>query len=462
MSSWEPWLAAGGQLKYRGIVEAIEIDLKSGRIQPGDRLPPQRMIAEILGVDLTTVTRAFNEARRRGLVEANAGRGTFIRRRIDDGRMLGAASTPAVDLSMNIPPQPAAANLKRLIPETIANLLSEEGGMLNLHYQESTGSESDRAAAAVWLRQRIPDVKPASIVLTNGAQNALFAICECLASPGDSIAAGFVTYPGLKAIAQQRGFRLRPLEMDEQGIDPQSFEACCATAPPKLLYVIPAIDNPTTATLSEERRHEIVAIARRYNVTIIEDDPYSSLQSDPLTPIAALAPDITWHIATLSKCASPALRIAYVVAPSAAEATRLAAVIRAVNLMVPPLNAALASRWIATGILDDVALAIREENIARQKLAKTALGGAQVASDKCASHIWMRMPPQWRATNFVEHAGRLGISVVPGAAFAIGPKEPEALRLSLGVAPDRDALLHALKQLAVLLSQPPGAAKAIV
>ena len=147
--------------------------------------------------------------------------------------MLGAAAQPAVDLSMNIPPQPAAANLKRLIPETIANLLSEGGGMLNLHYQESTGSESDRAAAAVWLRQRIPDLKPASIVLTSGAQSALFAICECLASPGDSIAAGFVTSPGLKAIAQQRGFALRPLEMDEQGIDPQSFEACCAIAPPK-------------------------------------------------------------------------------------------------------------------------------------------------------------------------------------------------------------------------------------
>ena len=89
MSSWEPWLVEGGQLKYRGIVEAIEADLRAGRIQPGDRLPPQRTIAEVLGVDLTTVTRAFNEARRRGLVEANAGRGTFIRRRIDDGRILG-------------------------------------------------------------------------------------------------------------------------------------------------------------------------------------------------------------------------------------------------------------------------------------------------------------------------------------------------------------------------------------
>ncbi|WP_045835278.1 PLP-dependent aminotransferase family protein [Hyphomicrobium sp. 99] len=462
MSSWEPWLAEGEQLKYRGIVEAIEADLRAGRILPGDRLPPQRMIAEILGVDLTTVTRAFNEARRRGLVEANAGRGTFIRRRMDDGRFLGASPIPAVDLSMNIPPQPVAANLKRLIPETIATLLNEENGMQNLHYQESTGSESDRAAAAVWLERRIGDVRPASIVLANGAQSALFAICECLASPGDSIAAGFVTYPGLKAVAQQCGFRLRPLAMDAQGIVPEAFEACCVLDAPKLLYVIPAIDNPTTATLSEERRHEIVEIARKYDVAIIEDDPYSALQSDPLTPIAALAPDITWHIATLSKCATPALRIAYVVAPAAAQAARLAAVIRAVNLMVPPINAAVASRWIATGILDDVTVAIRDENIARQKIAKAALGDAEIAADKCGSHIWMRMPPHWRATDFVHHAGRSGISVVPGSVFAIGATEPEALRLSLGVAPDRDALLQALKQLAGLLSQPSGAAKAIV
>ncbi len=122
--------------------------------------------------------------------------------------------------------------------------------------------------------------------------------------------------------------------------------------------------------------------------------------------------------------------------------------------MVPPINAALASRWIATGTLDDVALSIREENIARQKLARSVLGNAQIAADNCGFHIWLRMPPHWRAADFVDHAGRSGISVVPGAAFAIGPAEPEALRLSLGVAPDREALVEALKQVANLVSQP--------
>ncbi|MBS0233120.1 MAG: PLP-dependent aminotransferase family protein [Proteobacteria bacterium] len=460
--SWEPWLVESSQLKYRGIVEALEADLKSGQIQPGDRLPPQRLIAEKLGVDLTTVTRAFNEARRRGLVEANAGRGTFIRRRIDDGEMLGVGAPPAVDLSMNIPPQPASANLKRLIPETIANLLSEEHGMLNLHYQESTGSDADRAAAAAWLGRRIGHVRPSSIVLANGAQSALYAICATLLSPGDSIAAGFVTYPGLKAVAKQLGLALSPLAMDEHGILPDAFEACCRGRPPKALYVIPAIDNPTTTTLPEDRRRAIAAIAQRYGVEIIEDDPYSVLQVDALSPIVTFAPELTWHIATLSKCTTPALRIAYVVTPGAARAMRLAGVIRAVSLMVPPINAALVSRWILSGIVDDLTGSIRDENMARQRLAKTIFGDADISADRCGHHIWLRMPPYWRAADFVDHAGRSGISVVPGSAFAIGPESPEALRLSLGVAPDRTALVDALKELANLLSQPAVAIKAIV
>ncbi len=462
MSSWKPWLVESSQLKYRGIVEALEADLKEGRIQPGDRLPPQRTIAEVLGVDLTTVTRAFNEARRRGLVEASAGRGTFIRRRIDDGRMLGLGAPPAVDLSMNIPPQPASANLKRLIPETIANLLSEEHGMLHLHYQESSGSDADRATGATWLARRIDQVRPSSIVLASGAQSALFAICECILSQGDAIAAGSVTYPGLKAVAHLQGLALRPLAMDGKGIIPRSFEACCVAATPKALYVIPAIDNPTTATLPEDRRRELVAIARRYHVAIIEDDPYSVLQPQPLTPLAALAPDLTWHIATLSKCATPALRIAYVVAPGAAQAMRFAGVIRAVNLMVPPINAAVASRWISSGIVDDLTVAIRDENIARQRIAKSILGNANIAADSCGHHIWLKLPAHWRSADFVDHAVRSGVSVVPGSAFATGTEEPEALRLSLGVAPNREALAEALKQVASLISQPSVAVKAIV
>src|SRR6185437_6579117 len=139
-------------------------------------------------------------------VDATVGRGTFISTHFPDVHGVGLSAIPAVDLSMNIPPQPAAARLQHLIPATIEDLLSSERGMLHLRYQDSAGSEPDRAAASIWLARRIEGVQPTSILLANGAQSALFATCECLLKPGESIAAGVVTYPGLKAIAQQRGY----------------------------------------------------------------------------------------------------------------------------------------------------------------------------------------------------------------------------------------------------------------
>ncbi len=463
MSPWQPRLVETARMKYLGIVEALEADVWAGRLRPGDRLPAQRAIAEALKVDLTTVTRAFNEARRRGLVDAQTGRGTFVREGLMEAKLPGRTAAPALlDLSMNIPPQPSAARLQKRIPTDIGALLSDPRGMLHLHYQESTGGDADRIAGAAWLSRRMDAVAPNRVLVAAGAQGALFAICECLCKSGDAIAAGALTYPGLKAVASQKGLTLLSVAMDEGGIIPSAFADVCRMGRPKALYVIPSIDNPTTATLSEERRIELVRIARAHDVSIIEDDPYAPLRTQTLPAFASLAGDITWHIATLSKCVSPALRIAYVIAPGNNEAQRLAGVLRATTLMAPPLMAALASRWIADGTLDEISGAIRAENAVRQEMAAAILEDATFAADPNGHHLWLDMPSHWRADDFTVHADRSGVAIVPASAFAIASRPPEAVRVSLGVAPDRGALEDALTLLAELLSQPPTMIRAIV
>ncbi|MEJ0050250.1 MAG: PLP-dependent aminotransferase family protein [Methylovirgula sp.] len=455
MSLWQPRLVETARMKYLGIVEALEADVWAGRLQPGDRLPAQRAIAEALKVDLTTVTRAFNEARRRGLVDAQTGRGTFVREGLAEAKLPGRADAPALlDLSMNIPPQPSAARLQKRIPADIGALLSDPRGMLHLHYQESTGADSDRIAGAAWLSRRMDSVAPNRVLVAAGAQGALFAICECLCKAGDAVAAGSLTYPGLKAVASQKGLTLLSVAMDAGGIIPAAFADVCRMSRPKALYVIPSIDNPTTATLSEERRIELVRIARAHDVLIIEDDPYAPLRTQILPAFTSLAGDITWHIATLSKCVSPALRIAYVIAPGNNQAQRLAGVLRATTLMAPPLMAALASRWIGDGTLDEICNAIRLENAARQQMAAAILKDVSFAADPNGHHLWLNMPSHWRANDFTEHADRSGVAIVPASAFAIASGSPEAVRISLGVAPDRGALEDALILLAELLSQP--------
>lgn len=458
---WHPRLLAGARLKYLGIVDALEADIRSGRVARGDRLPPQRAIAEALDVDLTTVTRAFNEARRRGLVDAQAGRGTFVSEGFSPPGE-ARAPRPLIDLSMNIPPQPEEAQFARRIPEALASLLSGPRGLLTLHYQDSTGTPADRAAGARWLSGRLPDVTAERLVVAGGAQCALFAVCDALLKAGDVLLAGAVTYPGLKAVAAQRGIRLVPLAMDEEGIRPEAVEAACRTLTPRALYVIPTLDNPTTATLPAARRQALADLARRHDLAVIEDDPYAPLCPAHSPALAELAPERTWHIATLSKCATPALRTAYVVAPDAPAAERLAGILRATSLMAPPLMTALASRWILDGTLDLLTRAIRTENKARQSLARAALRGHAFAADPHGHHVWLRLPPHWRAADFAEHADRAGVSIVAGSAFAIGPPEQEAVRLSLGVAPDRGALEDGLTLLAGLLARPAAPLRVVV
>lgn len=456
---WKPRLIESARMKYLGIVEALEEDTRFGRVTRGERLPAQRAIAEALCVDLTTVTRAFNEARRRGLVTAQAGRGTFISEAIEGEPH---EQRPLLDLSMNIPSQPSDIDFRKIFPQGVAGVLSSPKGLLHLHYQESTGAEPDRLAAAAWLTPRIQGATSDRIVVTGGAQCALFAICELILVRGDIVATGAMTYPGLKAAAVHKGLALEPIDMDDQGIIPDAFEKVCRDRAPKLLYVVPSIDNPTTATLSEERRQALVVVARKHGVAIIEDDPYAPLRNERIISIAELAPDITWHIATLSKCATPALRVAYVVTPTVTKALRLASVLRATILMAPPLMSALASRWISDGTLSEITRSIRDENAARQELAASILKGLDYTADPHGHHLWLRLPQHWRAADFAEHADRAGVSIVPASAFATVAHPIEAVRISLGVAPDRGDLEDGLNQLASLITQPSLGTRAVV
>jgi DNA-binding transcriptional MocR family regulator len=458
---WRPRLIESARTKYLGIVEALEADIRSMEVSWGDRLPPQRAIAEDLNVDVTTVTRAFNEARRRGLVEARAGRGTFISEKFN-GNEPSEQAGALVDFSMNVPPQPSESDFRRMFPRGIAGILSSPRALSRMHYQDSQGAEADRFAAAAWLTQRIKGARPDRIVVTGGAQCALFAICNLLLARGDVILAGAMTYPGLKAIAARKGLVLEPLTMDQQGIVPDGFERVCREKSPKALYLIPTIDNPTTATMPEDRRREIAAIARKHGVAMIEDDPYAPLRPERIVTVAELASDITWHVATLSKCATPALRVAYVVAPNGEMALRLAGVLRATILTAPPMMSALATRWIADGTLDQVAKAIGAQNAVRQRLAASILRDVSFAADPHGPHLWLNLPGHWRPGDFAAYAGRVGVSIVPGSAFAVETHSIGAVRISLGVAPDRNALEDGLTELASLMAQPSLGTRAVV
>jgi hypothetical protein len=159
-----------------------------------------------------------------------------------------------------------------------------------------------------------------------------------------------LTYPGARAIAAQLGLRLVGIPMDDEGIDAEAFGDACKQLAPKALYVNPTLLNPTTHTISESRRRQIAAIARRYNVPIIEDDPYGFLPTDGAPPFAAIAPEVTWHVAGLAKCLGAGLRIAYVVVPDVRYGWLFASSVRTATVMASPVTLALARAGSLTAL----------------------------------------------------------------------------------------------------------------
>jgi len=463
MAIWQARIESTAGAKYLGIVEALQADIYSGYVKAGDQLPTQRQIAAQLNVDLTTVTRAFNEAKKRGLIEATTGRGSFVRQHVESKLITHISEqNPLLDLSMNNPPQPASADLQHAIPEGIQQLISGAERVLQLHYQDSAGNPQDRQAAADWLNQTLSHITVNRTLITAGAQAALYAIFKCISQQDDGIACGEFVYPGLKAVADEQNLQLYPVKMDKQGMLPDAFEALCQQQAISVLYVVPAMDNPTMATLPLARRQQLVEIARSHNVVIIEDDPYSILLPGREPAFIDLAPELTWHIRTLAKCITPALRLAYVVSPTDSLARDVANFCRVASVMVSPLMSALVTRWILTGKINQFAEAISQENQLRQQIAQRILAGTDYSADSHGHHLWLRLPAHWQAQAFTQQARLLGVSVVSSTEFSVSEGTLAAVRLSIGLMPDLVSLEQALSILKTLLNQPTSHRQTIV
>lgn len=434
---------------YQRIVSALADDIASGRLHQGQALPTHRALAHALGVDLTTVTRAYSEAQRQGLTEATVGRGTFVKARPQHAPH--SPATPGIDLSMNLPPQPAEADLDARLAHTFAEVRAETGLAAYLTYQQPGGTAAERQAATEWMQPLVPGLTPDRLVLAPGTQAALYCILLAHLAPGDTVLTERLTYPGLKAAAFAAGIRLIGIDMDEEGIAPAALDRAARSGAARIVYLMPTLHNPTTATMSAARRVRIAEIIRKRGLTLIEDDPYSFLAPGVET-VSALIPERAYLAASLSKCIAPGFRTSLVAVPDRDAASRLSSLFRATLQMPAPLMAAVATRWMRDGTANAIVDAVRAEAAARQRLAREALGRHAYASHPVGHHLWLPLPAGWPAQRFAAHLHGRGLAVVTGEAFATDASPPNAIRLALGAARGRAQLAKALEILAEALS----------
>jgi DNA-binding transcriptional MocR family regulator len=447
---WTPDLGRRRGPRYLAIAEALAEDAASGRLRPGTRLPTHRELAERLGMTVGTVTRAYAEAARRGLVSGEVGRGSFLRG--GTGVELGASAPGLVDLSVNHPPV-LAGDEGAPLARTLAALARRRDLGELLGYPPEGGAPEHREAGARWIRDAGLAASPEQVLVSSGSQHGMTAVFAALVRPGDVVATEALTYPGMRALAGLLHLRLLGLPLDREGLLPDALERACRSGTVKALYLIPTLQNPTASVMPEGRRREIARIVEAHGVVVVEDDVHSHLLADAPRPLACFAPERCIYLTGTAKSLAPGLRVGFVHAPQPLV-PRLAAAIRATTWMAPPLTAEIAATWIRDGTADSIVRRRRKEAAARHRLALEALSGFDLDSHPAAYHLWLRPPEPWRGESFADAARRHGVLVTPPAAFAVGRAMPDAVRVCLGGPRDREELERGISVLAQLLASP--------
>ncbi|WP_330348895.1 aminotransferase-like domain-containing protein [Streptomyces sp. NBC_00582] len=444
---------------FRDIADRIAGDIASGRLRPGQQLPPQRWFARRHRIAPSTAGRIYGELVRRGLVVGEVGRGTFVRaapeaeqgRALTEPRTRGAGAP--VDLELNYPLVPGQSELlaPALAPLLRPDVLTEASRAV-----AATGTAAAREAAARLLA--LPGWRPAPdrFLFTGNARQAIAAALASLVRPGGRVGVEELTYPLVKEIAGRLGVVLVPLAGDDEGgVRPDALRAAHRAAPLSALYLQPTLHNPTSATTTEARKHELAVTVGDLGVPVVEDRIWSFLHPDAV-PFAAHAPALTHVVDGLSKRVAPGLTVGFLVVPHG-RVEAVGAAVRSGGWSAGRFAVEAAVRWVEEGIVERLVEEKRADAAQRQALLAETLAGFRARTDPRAYFAWWELPAPWRADTFTAVAAAHGIAVTPGTAFSVDPRRtPDAVRLGLASAPQAE-LRRALRTLAAVAAAGPPA-----
>ena len=454
MTNWTPLIAEAAGPRYLAIAEALAADIAEGRLKPGDRLPTHRDLAWHLGVTVGTVSRAYAEAERRGLTSGEVGRGTFVNSTSGSEQLTRLNAGPPGTIQMRSAyPIPCAE--EALIGEAMAHVAAGPKAMALLAYQPQPGRPEHRQAGAEWMGQNGFEVPAERVILTAGAHHGVMVVLAAVTRSGDHIVADCLTYPGIRSLARLMGLRLDGLARDSDGPLPQAFEDACRVHDVKAIYLCPTLHNPTSISMSQERRRALAEVARRHDVAIVEDDVFGFLTGSLKTPISAYAPERSYYVCGVAKTLAPGLRIGYIVAPPDMEG-HLSLAIQNTSWMACPLTAEVCTDLIQSGAAATVAAGRIRAAGERRRLALEILGDWDCDCEEHANFLWLHLPDPWRSNEFTAEAERRGVLLTASDPFMLGRRESShAVRICLGPPRDNDELFKALMIVAALLREGP-------
>lgn len=414
--------------EYKLIADELAADIEAGRLQPGERLLPQREFAFQRGIAPATASRVYLTLIRKGLITGEVGRGTFVRSSAPPRANIALVDpvTGPVDLEMNFPIlESQVYDLGRaleqtLLPKNLADALRPIGAKAASHIRETVAGFLRRGG---W--QPLPD----QILVTGNGRQAIAASLNALLPAGSRIGVEALTYPVVLGIAERLKLEVVPIEIDNEGIVPSKLAAIHRATPLKAVYLQTYLHNPLGVGMGLERRNKIASFLREHDLPAIEDAIYSFLVDDP--PLAALAPDQVILVDSLSKRIAPGLTLGMIVAAPRYQ-EKIEAALRSGAWTAGGFALSAALQLMSDGSAQRLQSKKRDDAAARQKLARTTLAGLEIVGDPRAYHLVLTLPDIWRADEYVAAAFKRGVSTVGVRAFAVGAGHaPNAVRLAL-------------------------------
>lgn len=306
--------------------------IRTGQLAPGYLLPPVRRLAASLKINPGTVVNAYKELEKNGYLFSRAGSGSYIAEapevidqepeEIPDdfdhhdpetlANQLGAAVINMSSISLN-PDIISVEQFKKLILQVLDR---DQGHAFG--YQESQGFLPLRESIASYLASNGIHTTSQNLQIISGAQQGIDIVARALLNHGDYVLTEAPTYPGAIAAFRSRGAKIIDIPLESDGIDINALENRLRQFHPRLIYIMPNLQNPTGISYSKEKRSRLMGLARYYNAFILEDDYISELsyRSQPLSPLKTIdRDDRIIYLKSFSKIFMPGLRLAFLNMP---------------------------------------------------------------------------------------------------------------------------------------------------
>ena len=436
MTIWHPDSSLLKRPAYLSLADQFARAIHDGKLENGAQLPTHRQLADRLGLSVQTVSRAYRELIRRGLISGEIGRGSFVQspRREPDPPYLPERLGEVIDLSILKPIcEPMHLDkLKQALGWLAENLPSSSA----LSFRPNMVFPRHRAIAVEWLKLCGLEVSSQNVSVTNGATAGMTVALMSVAPPGSTVATEAIGHHTLVPLATYLGFNLLGLPIDGDGLIPDALDEACGQSDIRGVFVQPSVINPTATLMSESRRAAIAAVARKHDIAIIENDVLGPLVEGRAPPVASFAPERTLYVTSFTKITVPGLRIGYLVAPDryvAAVANRHLVS----NWMATPMVAEIASKWVTDGTAIELVRWQRAALSKRHEIVAEVLKGVDYFAHRESLHIWLPLPGDRTEEGFVSQARLQGVAIAPGTSFRISqaPWHP-AVRISLGSTSD--------------------------